>query len=84
MLQTQKGIIPIIVIGFITVIAFTLIAASFWYNTKKDEQDALANTAASLITDFDTCAAAGYPIMESYPRQCAANGQTYTEIIINN
>lgn len=81
MLQTQKGIIPIIVIGFITVIAFTLIAASFWYSTKKDEQDALANTAASLITDFNSCVAAGNPIMESYPRQCAAFGKTYVEEI---
>jgi hypothetical protein len=31
------------------------------------------------ITDFDSCAAAGNPIMESYPRQCAAGGKTYVE-----
>ena len=36
------------------------------------------------ITTFDECAAAGYPVMESYPRQCrtpGADGQTFTEII---
>jgi len=33
------------------------------------------------ITDFDSCVAAGNPVMESYPRQCNANGQTYTEDI---
>ncbi|MCX6745335.1 MAG: hypothetical protein NTX82_07500 [Candidatus Parcubacteria bacterium] len=36
------------------------------------------------ITDFNTCSAAGKPIMESYPRQCRANGQTYTEILTDN
>ena len=29
---------------------------------------------ASAITDFEGCAAAGYPVMESYPRQCAVPG----------
>ena len=35
------------------------------------------------ITDFITCAAAGYPIMESYPRQCRdpKTGLIYAEII---
>lgn len=33
------------------------------------------------ITDFDSCAAAGNPVMESYPRQCRANGITYVEDI---
>jgi hypothetical protein len=31
------------------------------------------------ITNFDECVAAGNPVMESYPRQCSANGQTFTE-----
>ncbi|OGG80641.1 hypothetical protein A3A39_04095 [Candidatus Kaiserbacteria bacterium RIFCSPLOWO2_01_FULL_54_13] len=30
------------------------------------------------ITNFDECAAAGYPIMESYPEQCATpDGRTF-------
>jgi hypothetical protein len=36
------------------------------------------------VTDFLSCAAAGNPIMESYPRQCRANGQTYVEVINTN
>jgi heat shock protein HslJ len=35
----------------------------------------------SVITSFEECAAAGYPIMESYPRQCNADGQTFTEVL---
>jgi hypothetical protein len=33
------------------------------------------------VVDFQTCADAENPIMESYPRQCRANGQTYVEKI---
>jgi hypothetical protein len=29
------------------------------------------------ITNFEECKAAGNPIMESYPEQCAANGKTF-------
>ena len=35
------------------------------------------------VTDFDSCVAAGNPVMESYPRQCSAAGQTYVEDIGN-
>ncbi|MBN2881253.1 DUF333 domain-containing protein [Candidatus Woesearchaeota archaeon] len=38
-------------------------------------------TCDTSITDFKSCEDAGYPIMESYPRQCSANGNTYIEII---
>lgn len=34
------------------------------------------------ITNFEECAAAGNPVMESYPRQCSANGQTFSEKLI--
>jgi len=33
------------------------------------------------ITNFEECVEAGNPVMESYPRQCNANGQTFTEVI---
>ena len=31
------------------------------------------------ISSFEECVAAGYPVMESYPRQCAAGGRTFVE-----
>lgn len=31
------------------------------------------------IASFAECEAAGYPIMESYPRQCSTGDQTFTE-----
>lgn len=45
-------------------------------NNQKDDKN-------NSVTDFASCAAAGNPVMESYPRQCAANGVTYTEVIDN-
>ena len=34
------------------------------------------------VTNFKECVAAGNPVMESHPRQCAHNGVTYIEEII--
>lgn len=36
------------------------------------------------ITNFEECVAAGFPVMESYPRQCNVNGQTFVENLSNN
>jgi hypothetical protein len=35
-----------------------------------------------VVTSFETCASAGYPVMESFPRQCKTpDGRTYAEEI---
>lgn len=39
------------------------------------------HVAKSIFTDFDRCAAAGNPVMESYPRRCSIGSRTYTENI---
>lgn len=37
------------------------------------------------VTNFEQCAAAGYPIMESYPRQCrTVDGRLFFEAVIEN
>lgn len=38
-----------------------------------------ACTQTKQISSFEECVAAGNPVMESYPRQCSANGQTFVE-----
>lgn len=48
-----------------------------YFNEKKQEQ-------MIFITNFNECALAGNPIMESYPRQCIYNDQTFTEEINEN
>jgi len=37
----------------------------------------------SIITDYDGCVAAGFPVMESYPEQCRTpDGRSFTRIIV--
>lgn len=49
-----------------------------------DLQKRLANLGGgAVVTDFTSCIAAGNPVLESYPRQCAHNGQTFSEVIKN-
>jgi hypothetical protein len=39
-------------------------------------------TQVTLVTSFETCEKAGYPVMESFPRQCKTpDGRTYAEEI---
>lgn len=33
------------------------------------------------ITTFEDCESYGYPVMESYPRKCSANGETFVESV---
>jgi putative hemolysin len=40
------------------------------------------NICCALIEDFDDCVNAGFPVMESYPRQCAIpGGSSFTEVL---
>lgn len=36
------------------------------------------------VASFDECVAAGNAVMESYPRQCRANGELFVEVLPNN
>lgn len=59
----------------LAVLAVVLLATA-WVITSS-----LPTTQTVVVTDFESCAAAGNPVMESYPRQCAAGGVTYVEDI---
>lgn len=55
------------------VAAVVAIAGYTWWNDTE--------TPAPSIDSFTECERAGYPVMESYPRQCRAGGVTYVEEI---
>lgn len=58
----------------ITVAVFILIVVALFVAKVFDTTPA--------ITSFEQCVAAGHPVMESYPRQCAVpGGASFTEII---
>jgi hypothetical protein len=52
-----------------------LVVSIFVWNNGKTEAPGAPN---NTINSFADCVAAGNPVMESYPEQCAANGKTYT------
>lgn len=62
-----KFTIPIFIV-FIGAIVF---AGWFLFDQHTDE--------TTTINSFEECAAAGYPIMESYPPRCSANGKTFVD-----
>lgn len=45
--------------------------------------ESIDSCAQDCINSFETCVAAGNPVMESYPRQCQANGEVFVEYIGN-
>ncbi len=63
---------------YIIIVALLIIVAVYlWYYQNQ-------NTDLANIDTFEDCVAAGYPVMESYPRQCRTpNGRTYIENIGN-
>ncbi len=70
-----KGFIPIVVVIFIALVAATMVGAGLYYKSKGGP---------AKISTFEQCVAAGNPVMESYPRQCRVNGQTFVEVVANN
>ena len=58
--------------------AVLVLAGAGLYLQYKQEQEKI-----SKIMNFDECVAEGYPVMESYPRQCRAGGKTFAEYIGN-
>ncbi|GEM_PF-6189611 len=62
----------IAIVILLGIILIALLAVLYYYPANKP-----------VVTDFESCVKAGFPVMESYPRQCNANGQTFVEVINN-
>lgn len=68
-MDTRKTVA--LIIGVLAVIAVGWIGVSSYYERKAIEN----------INNFEQCEASGFPVMESYPRQCKAGDKTFTEEI---
>lgn len=73
--RDQRGV-GIVEILLISVILGSITAVGTYVYLQRGKDGKIQS-----ITNFDQCKAAGYPIMESYPEQCAANGQTFARIL---
>jgi len=66
----------------IALIAVAAIGAAVYYNILNKEVRQNQSSGKEEISSFDECAAAGYPIMESYPARCKTpDGRTFTQTI---
>ncbi len=83
MMQSKKS--PILWLAILWVIAVIIVAGTMLFGKKPENSPAPTGNPViktPTITTFEECIKAGYPVMESYPRQCKApNGITYTETI---
>jgi len=63
----------------VAVVVLAGLGGLIWRNTDKDKPQ------AQQITDFAECEAAGYPVGESFPRQCfGPNGQNFVEPVADS
>lgn len=77
--KDQSGFSP--VQSILIVLVILAVAGAGWlvYNRQNDKKPATFVTPQKTINSFDECVAAGNPVMETYPEQCAANGKTFTK-----
>lgn len=68
-LHNQSGVVHLFLL---VLIVLGLMTAAGWYIRNRQ-----ASIDPSTISSFDACVAAGNPILESYPEQCAAGGRTF-------
>ncbi len=76
--DNQTGFSPVLIAVIVGAISLVGLLGWFAYNRDSNNQD---KTPSAQINNFDECVAAGNPVMESYPEQCAANGKTFTKNI---
>jgi hypothetical protein len=65
----------------IALVAVLLIGVAAWaYTGINTPEDVQGVAQEPTVLSFEDCVAAGYPVMESYPRQCKTpDGRTYAE-----
>lgn len=82
-MRYHRGFTRLVVLVLIAVVAIATVGMTVWFLNAYEQQPKQTSTTKASITTFEECAAAGYPIGESYPRQCFTNNQTFFEVIAN-
>jgi hypothetical protein len=83
-MEKKSIIISVFLVLAIIALVFLVMAPKNSDNQEIDNKDSGNQQKPVVVTNFDECAAAGYVVLESYPRQCQIpNGDTFTEYIGN-
>jgi hypothetical protein len=75
----MKKIIKWLVISSALIIILIILAEVYKFNYLANQEGYNVDGNKIEVRSFSECVEAGNPIMESYPRQCRANGQTFVE-----
>lgn len=68
-----------VVEGLVIVLVIAVVGFGGWYVWSQNNDDTQSNDTVTSISSYEECAAAGYPILESYPEQCSVpDGPTFT------
>ncbi len=83
--RAQAAIVAVLVVALLAVgLAFLWPVLTSPSPAPAPNASANANGPISIASNFAECANAGYPVMESYPRQCrTTDGRTFSEDIGN-
>ncbi len=57
---------------WVVILVFVLFSGIFYFLFLREEEQV-------VVSSFDECVEAGYPVMESYPRQCSFDGKVFVE-----
>ncbi len=68
-----KTLVAVVLVIFVLLLSWIVIGGG----NKDDAQ----TQDKKQITSYEECVAAGNPIMDSYPEQCAADGKSFTRVI---
>lgn len=76
-ISSQTGFsLPIIILLLLALAGIG--GAGYYVVQKNQDKDAgQSDQQKTAITNYDECVAAGNPVMDSFPEQCSANGQTF-------
>lgn len=69
--ESGFGAIEIVLV----VIILALLGVVGWLALTRSRQ----SNGQAAVSNFEECAAAGHPVMESFPRQCRAGERTFVE-----
>ncbi len=72
-MESRQSLSVWLYVGVIAI--FAIVVVFSLYKSKKEN-------ALRQVSDFETCAQAGFPVMESYPEQCrTSDGRTFVRKI---
>lgn len=70
-----------LIVGLVSAFIILSVGVMYWI-AMQDASSPVRPVDHFVVTNFEECVAAGYPVMESYPRQCSDGTNTFEETVV--